>query len=448
MTGSALKDLDHGALSGAGEEAWIEVIGKMDAVYSDLVKSQTLLESQNARLEEAQAFIGSVLAAMTDVLIVCDVECRIQQVNKALEQQTGRRERALKGRALAEILGESSRPLIPEFKAQVLREGRMSDCEISLLGADGGPVPLAMNCAPRLDHRGRLVGMVLVGRPIGELRRAYRELDEAHKELTNTQQRLVVSEKMAALGRLVAGVAHELNNPISFIFGNMHALKRYGAAIARYLGACERSQAPAELRELRDSLKIDRIARDIEPLVEGTLEGAERVNDIVQDLRRFASNQEEPEETFNLTRLARTAVDWVVRAERIKPEVRFDMPEALDVAGRRGHLHQILVNLAQNAADVLAGRDDPLIEVRARRDGEDVVVELADNGPGIPADRLDKIFEPFFTTKPIGKGTGLGLYVSYGLAEKSGGTLGAANRKEGGAVFTLRIPAQGRGENG
>ncbi len=426
------------------ETAWIEVIQKMDDVYSELVQSQTQVEIQNARLEETQAFIGSVLAAMTDVLIVCDPECRIQRVNRALEELTGLRENELVGTHLSEIFAQDCHADITELKARVRNVGQINDCELALAGSDGQPAPLAMNCAIRRDHRGRIVGMVLVGRPIGELRKAYRELDEAHHRLTQTQQQLVVSEKMAALGRLVAGVAHELNNPISFVLGNMHALKRYAKSIGKYLAACKPGHSPEELEDLRKDLKIDRILKDIGPLLEGTTEGADRVSDIVQDLRRFSSNQEEPVEQFNLSRVVRTSADWVIKTERNKPQVAFDMPERQDVFGRKGQLHQVLVNLIQNAADALAECDNPLIEIRCWQENEDVLIEVADNGAGIPPGNIDKIFEPFFTTKPIGQGTGLGLYVSYGIAQKQGGDLTARRRPGGGAVFTLRIPADAR----
>ncbi len=416
----------------------------MDEVYSDLVQSQTQLEQQNVRLQEAQAFIDSVLAAMTDVLIVCDLKGRIQQVNPALELLTGRLEQDMVGRPLVEIFDPSSHAEVADFERRLQREGLLVDREVALAGKDGLPAPLAMNCTARRDHKGRLVGLVLVGRPVGELRRAYGELDESLKKLTQTQQQLIVSEKMAALGRLVAGVAHELNNPISFVFGNMHALKRYGSAITRYLDACEGHFQSDELAELRRKLKIDKVVRDIEPLVEGTLEGAERVSDIVQDLRRFSSNQEETAESFDLVKLICTAADWVIKAERKNPQVRFDLPSSLEIVGRKGHLHQIIVNLVQNAADVLNGRSEAVIEIGCRQEQGDVIVEIADNGTGIAPANMDKIFEPFFTTKPIGQGTGLGLYVSYGMIQKQGGDLTVANRPHGGAVFTLRIPANGR----
>ena len=423
-----------------GEAVWIDVIQKMDEVYSELVESQTELEEKNLRLEEAHDFIGSVLAAMTDVLIVCDAEGLIQQVNPALEAITDRRERDLIGLPIAGLFDDKSRDAVGSFLSELKNGGMAAQRDVSLAAPDSQKALISVNCTPRRDHRGRLVGMVLVGRPIGELQRAYRELDTAHQKLTHTQQRMLVSEKMAALGRLVAGVAHELNNPISFVFGNMYALKRYGAAITKYLSACNGKDMPKEMRAMREELKIDQVLRDIGPLVDGTLEGAERVRDIVQDLRRFSSNQEETPEVFNVTRLVRTAVDWVIKAQRMKPAVILDIPDRLEIRGRKGQLHQIIVNLVQNAADVLEGNPEGEIVISGEKTGGDVVVRVSDNGPGIAPDRIDKIFEPFFTTKPIGAGTGLGLYISYNIALKQGGDLTAANRPGGGAEFTLKVP--------
>lgn len=422
------------------EDAWIDVIQKMDEVYGDLVESQTLLESKNAMLEEAQAFIDSVLSAMTDVLIVCDVDGRIQRVNNALETVTGIGHEQLVGRTLADLFERTTFDPVEKFRTKVRLKQHLADCEVTLKTASGAGAPLAMNCTPRHDHKGRLVGIVLVGRPVGELQRAYQKLDEAHQRLTQTQQQLIVSEKMAALGRLVAGVAHELNNPISFVFANMHALKRYGSAIKGYLTACDTHMRVPELEDLRRRLRIDHVLHDITPLVEGTLEGAERVSDIVKDLRRFSSNQEEPVELFDAARLVRTATDWVIKAERIKPTVDFNIPDTIEIMARRGAIHQIVVNLVQNAVDVLAELPGPRIEISAAVHNRMLTIAVSDNGTGIRAEHFDKIFEPFFTTKPIGQGTGLGLYVSYGLALKQGGNLYAANNAQGGATFTLTVP--------
>ena len=130
-----------------------------------------------------------------------------------------------------------------------------------------------------------------------------------------------------------------------------------------------------------------------------------------------------------------------MRAERVKPMVAFDMPEQLDITARKGYLHQVIVNLVHNAADVLQGTADPRIEISCRLEGDDVVIKVRDSGTGVPEAHMGQIFEPFFTTKPIGQGTGLGLYVSYGLIKEQNGDLTVANHPDGGAVFTVRVPA-------
>jgi two-component system, NtrC family, sensor histidine kinase HupT/HoxJ len=430
------------ALSPASEESWIDVIRKMDEVYSELVQSQVELERKNAELEEARQFIDGVVAAMTDVLIVCDRSGRIEQVNQALERLVGQSSKSLTGEPLEVLLAPGQQQIFDELSSKLRSGISISDCEISFIDSSNTPTLLSMSCSSRCDHKGRFVGLVLIGRPVGELRRAYTELAAAHQDLRQAQKQLVFSEKMAALGRLVAGVAHELNNPISFVFGNMHALKRYGARLTSYLQAIDRGESPEQLLDLRGSLKIDRILLDVGPLVEGTLEGAERVSEIVQDLRRFSSSQTEPLESFDMGRVVRTAVSWVVKTTRIKPEVVLDLPDRLDVVGRRGPVHQIMVNLVQNAVDVMAEQPEPKLIVSGAREGQWAVVRVRDFGPGLSATAMKRLFEPFFTTKPIGKGTGLGLYVSYGLAEELGGRLDGANHEEGGAVFTLRLPAQ------
>jgi two-component system, NtrC family, sensor histidine kinase HupT/HoxJ len=281
---------------------------------------------------------------------------------------------------------------------------------------------------------------VLIGRPVGELRRAYDALNRAHRELQETQRQLVHSEKMASLGRLVAGVAHELNNPISVVFGNMHALRRYGDRIARYLEAAGRLPAPPELAALRQELRIDRILTDMGPLIDGTLEGAERVSQIVQELRRYSSAQREPASRFDLAEAARTAVHWVLKASRVPAAVDWELTEGLTVDAPKGAVHQILVNLVQNALDVMEGQPSPCLRVSTGRQGGRPWVGVRDGGPGIPEADLPRLFDPFFTTKEVGKGTGLGLYVSYGLAEELGGRLSAANHPAGGAEFRLLLP--------
>ncbi len=430
-------------LDANSENAWIEVIRKMDSIYADLVRYQVELEEKNAALELAQQFIDSVLSSMTDILIVCDTSGYIQQVNAALEKLTGIAAANFVGRPLLDVFGDDSHDEVQSFPDR-LGNDSLIDCEVNLRCADGSSAPLAMNCSSRYNSAGGLVGMVLIGRPTGELHRAYDDLNQAHHELQQTQQHLVQSEKMASLGRLVAGVAHELNNPISFVFGNMHALKRYGTRITQYLELVSAEIDSPHLRKLHDELRIERILSDIEPLIDGTLEGAERVSDIVQDLRRYSGGQREELSQFDLPSAIRKAVEWVLKAGRIKPQVNYHLPSKLETIGRKGQIHQILINLIQNAADAMAKQETQQLDVSCEKGANGMaLIRVRDHGPGIPEEHLPHIFDPFYTSKPVGKGTGLGLYISYGLAQDMRGELSTHNHPDGGAEFTFSLPLDG-----
>ena len=421
---------------------WIEVIHRMDQTYADLVRYQVELEEKNRALEAAHQFISSVLDSMTDVLIVCDIQGRIEEVNPALEALTGLSEEALIGRSFQSLLTADCLDLAAGF-AETIRSDAVHDCELTLCGLQE-EVPLAVNCTSRYDSRGRLVGMVLIGRPVGELRRAYEALNQAHDELKQAQRQLISAEKMASLGRLVAGVAHELNNPISFVYGNVHALARYRQRLRTYCDAVDASNPPESLKSLKAELRIERLLDDLDPLIRGTLEGAERVRDVVQDLRCFSSGQQGERSPFDLVHVVRTAVHWVTKGRQPAPRVSLELPERLAIRGHAGQIHQVVMNLVQNALDALTGIAEPEIRLglEALTEGAGGVrLRVEDNGPGIPESDLLRIFDPFFTTKPVGQGTGLGLSISYGIVTDHGGSLHAENRPEGGARLTLVLPA-------
>jgi two-component system sensor histidine kinase HupT/HoxJ len=425
------------------ESAWIHVIQKMDKVYADLVHYQVELEQKNAELEEAQQFIRSVLESMTEVLIVCDTSGHILQVNQALEDLSGRLEHDLLNRSFNELFGLESQPLVEQFSDK-LGNDAIVDCEVNLLTQGGGTMPLAMNCSSRYDVKGKLLGMVLIGRPVGELRRAYEALNKAHIDLKQTQEHLVHSEKMASLGRLVAGVAHELNNPISVVFGNMYALKRYGERINNFIRDAGEHLDPDLQQDLREKYRIDKIESDMGPLIEGTMEGAERISNIVLDLRRYSGIQKEQPEPFELRQVLMTATEWVIKASREKPQVRYDLPESCVIRGRQGQVHQILINLIQNAIDVMENQREKLLTISCDRDDKDAWIRIQDSGRGIAEADMNKLFDPFYTTKEVGKGTGLGLYISYGLARDMGGDLSAENCIDNGACFTLTLPLRAK----
>lgn len=422
------------------EGAWIEVIRKMDEVYSDLLRYEVDLEHKNAELEEAQAFVTNVIESVSDILIVCDAKGLVQQVNSAFQQTLGCSVADVVGRNIADVIdGPDRAKLVPLLKPRNASD--VVDGELRF-SRDGSRSDLfAINGSPRHDHRGRFIGVVLTGRPIGELRRAYEELHKAHHELQRAQRQLVEQEKMASLGRLVAGVAHELNNPISFVYGNVHTLMRYRTAITAYLDAVHGKSGEDDLSVQRRSLRIDEILEDFGPLIEGTMEGAVRISEIVKNLRRLSFSKLGEVERVNIERLINTSVLWAVRTKQVRVDLQLEIEPELWVSGNEGQLHQVIVNLVENAIDAMRGTGSPRLAVSAARKGDEILLRISDNGPGIDRDHISHIFEPFFTTKRVGEGTGLGLWISYGIVREHGGELVAGQEPDGGATFSFALPA-------
>lgn len=422
------------------ESAWIEVIAKMDEVYNELLQYEVALEQKNAALEDSQQFIFSVLASMSDLLVVCDRHGIIEEVNQSLLDFTGTALKELKGAKLHTLFADTETKTLVNQVLSRLATAPTHDLELQLLTHSGETVPVALNFTPRRSNRGKLLGTVIIGRPVGELRRAYHALNEAHNQLKQTQQQLLQSEKMASLGRLVAGVAHELNNPISFVLGNVHAMQRYSTRLKHYLEAVHAGKNHETLTALRKELRIDRILEDLAPLLDGSIEGAERTRAIVDGLKRFSAADRQENVEFNLVDIIRRSVLWVTRAASPAFQVNLQLPERLPVIGSPGQIQQVMINLVQNAVDATENQPTPALTVQATFDNNYIQVIFHDNGAGISADALDKIFDPFYTTKPVGKGTGLGLSISYGIMESHGGKLFAENTDKG-AKFIVRLPA-------
>ena len=421
------------------EAAWVDVIRKMDEVYADLIRYEVDLERKNQALEDAQQFISGVISSISDVLVVCNARGRVLQVNRALEELIGQPETELKQRPLVDLFVPEHRALV-ESNLATIRTQPVHDCEVSLRGR-AGAVPLAVNCTARCDQRGKFNGMVLIGRPVGELRRAYESLQAAHHELKRTQQQLIHSEKLASLGRLIAGVAHELNNPIGFVYSNVYTLLDYGGKIRTYFDAVGGGASLDELRRLRSELRIDRLMNDLGPLIDGTVEGVERMRHIVQDLRRYSSGDKGTREPIRLDQLVDNATRWATRGARRRIELVRQVPQELVVLGYEGHLHQVIVNLVQNALDAMEQIPAPRLTIGARREDDRIVVTIQDIGHGIAEQDLPRVFDPFFTTKPVGRGTGLGLSITEAIVRDHDGSIGVANAPEGGAVFTIVLPS-------
>jgi two-component system sensor histidine kinase HupT/HoxJ len=211
--------------------------------------------------------------------------------------------------------------------------------------------------------------------------------------------------------------------------------------MGRYLAAIHGGATPKARETLRQELGIDAMLADLTPLIDGTREGAERIADIVKNLRRFSFSNAGGQAPFDLAEVARTAAHWAARGRKRAVPVDLHLPEqGLTLHGHAGSIHQVMVNLVQNALDAVEETEKPRIGIALRQEGKHAVVMVTDNGPGIPSEYLLKVFDPFFTSKPVGHGTGLGLWISYTIIKDHGGAIEAGNRPEGGAALIFTLP--------
>ncbi len=270
------------------------------------------------------------------------------------------------------------------------------------------------------------------------------DLVRANEELVRTQGHLVQQEKMSSLGLLVAGVAHEINNPINFIVCNLPFLEQYVHALEQLVDSLESAISPTAhdaIDELRRALEIDYLRADAPHLLQSIRNGAQRAGALVADLRTFSRGGTEKdvpvdlvdgiENTLSLVRpLLGTDIAFERALERISA-----------VSGQAGQLNQVFMNLVTNAIQAIRTRGGAgVVSIRTVEEAANVRVEVADDGVGIaPADQAH-IFDPFFTTKPVGEGTGLGLSISYGIVERHGGTMTFVSELGRGTRFTVRLP--------
>jgi two-component system NtrC family sensor kinase len=266
------------------------------------------------------------------------------------------------------------------------------------------------------------------------------------RELARMQEKLLQADKLASIGQLAAGVAHEINNPIGYVHSNLGTLKDYTEAMATMIEAYERAlDAPdpaAEreaLRALRERLDLGFALQDLPQLLAESREGIERVRKIVQDLKDFSrAGRDETWTAVDLHRNLETTLNIVWNELKYKAEVVREYGTLPPVPCLPSEINQVFMNLLLNAAQAIP--EHGTIRIVTEVVGDQACVRIIDSGPGIPDDALPHLFEPFFTTKAPGKGTGLGLSISHGIVARHGGRIEATNPPGGGASFSVCLP--------
>ncbi len=276
-----------------------------------------------------------------------------------------------------------------------------------------------------------------------ELESRNAELERRKEELERLQAQLVHSEKMASLGQLAAGVAHELNNPAGFIYGNMEMLAGCAAGLERLLkvydGAALDGEHAAEVAAVKNEINYETTLGDIRSIVEDCHSGAERIRNVVQNLRLFSRLDEAEFKKVDL----HEGIESTIRllSQYYGPgrlALERDYGELPPVDCYAGQLNQVWMNLLVNAAQ--AAGPTGSVRVATRLEDRAAVVTVSDNGRGISPEHMEKIFDPFFTTKPVGEGTGLGLSIIYGIVKRHGGSISVESSPGEWTAFTVSIP--------
>ncbi len=264
--------------------------------------------------------------------------------------------------------------------------------------------------------------------------------------LEETRQQLQQSEKMASLGQLAAGVAHEINNPIGFVHSNLGTLKKYLTKIKSFLTDFEKmisngsddKTVKENFSLLKNKNKIDFILADIDNIVDESLEGTDRVHIIVSDLKNFAHIDRKELQEADLNKCIESTLNiiWNELKYHCKVEKKFaELPMILCYPQQ---INQVLMNLMINAGQAI--EDKGVITIETLAESEGVVCRISDTGKGIPPEIKDKIFDPFFTTKDVGKGTGLGLHIVFGIIKKHNGSIKVDSEMRKGTTFTVFLP--------
>ncbi|MBZ0165333.1 MAG: hypothetical protein K8I00_00900 [Candidatus Omnitrophica bacterium] len=299
-----------------------------------------------------------------------------------------------------------------------------------------------------MDISSREMGMIN-----NDLSRKETALREALKRLQQTQEQLIQTEKLASIGQLAAGVAHEINNPLSFVSANVQLLERYLADFEQIFSRLEKSQQPdasdpgavagyfTGLKALQDEVKMKDLSREVRELLEETKDGLDRVKQIVNDLRTFAREDHKELAVVRLETVIDRALNIAANEVKYRADVVRDYAEHLPpIHGSEQKLGQVFVNLIVNAAQAMEERG--IIGIRTYQEDGCVCAEISDTGNGIAKQDLLKIFDPFFTTKPVGTGTGLGLSVCHEIIRNHRGEITVASELHKGTTFLIKLPAK------
>ncbi len=434
------------------------------------IQRQLELRRADREIGRLARLLEATFDSIPDQLILLDDFLRVMDVNRAAEKEMGKEKAELIGLSYESVcmLREKERPAFIRALENAFKSKRShafegyfkvgeKDAGERLFKAMLYPVSTdkLMESGDRYaillfeDVTARIVSERELRSANDRLRKANDKLNETMKALKRTQAGLVQTERMAAVGQLAAGVAHEINNPSSYVLSNLQILERYLDALEGYCDKAKEIMADPEIKDpgaAIEKIELDSSVPDVwldsRDIINECLEGMERVKNIVHDLSIFAGSSSDEMGDADLNQLVRSNASMLMNQIRYRARLKMDLGELPRVVANSGRMSQVLVNLIQNAIKAIpeGETDANLIEIRTWAEDDAVKMSVKDTGVGISRENLPRIFDPFFTTRQVGEGTGLGLAISYDIIKKHGGSIEVESRPGAGTEVTVSLP--------
>jgi two-component system NtrC family sensor kinase len=409
------------------------------------------------KLRESEERHRVVVQQAAEGITLVDAESlRILEVNEAFARLVGYAPDELLDRPISDFIVDSVAGVASRAH-QTLDSGTATAVQRQYRRKDGSVVDVEKS-ATVLTLNGRRV-LCTVLHDVTDRNRAERALHEKHRQLEETLEQLkqaqsfmVQSEKLAGLGQMVAGVAHEINNPLAFVSNNVAVLQRDTKSLCAMIAMYQKADALlaerdgellAAIRELSDRMDLSYTTANLDEMLVRSRDGLRRIQQIVKDLRDFARLDESDLHEVDLNAGIASTVNIIqghAKKKRVTIEKRLaDLPHVMCHPAK---VNQVIMNLVGNAID--ACPEGGRVTVGSAANGNHVTIEVSDTGPGVPDTIRERIFDPFFTTKPPGEGTGLGLSISYGIVKDHGGSIELTDAPGGGARFVVTLPTDCR----
>ncbi|NRB39072.1 MAG: GHKL domain-containing protein [Pseudomonadales bacterium] len=428
-----------------------EIVQQLNALLKNEIDNRVTL---TRRLTKMQAMTDATVNSVPWIVVWISADCRYIEVNNFFSCLLNNHAEALVGEKMGQTAIEKTlTAFIHDFfkRPQSLTE----TFELSFIQDDEPQYYIITAHKYDDQHALSLVGQnintqkhyqhgleKLNHRLDSQVQTRTNELSANDEKLKQTQSQLMQSEKLASIGTMAAGIAHELNNPIGFIQSNLNLLNDYFEKLQPILALIRSDQWTAEqLSHVKNSiqdLNWEYLLPDIEAILHESCVGTERVTEIVNNMKNFSRSEDGTQKTCVAKSCIRDTLKLCHNDIKYHCHVRQKITAKRDIQCPPGELNQILLNLLTNAAHAIQAEGE--ISIHAFERNGFCYIEIRDNGHGIPSDKIDCIFDPFFTTKPVGEGTGLGLFVSHGIVQKHGGELSVKSQPGKGSCFTLSLP--------